>query len=110
MNLKREIFAITISYVDSFIDSETVPESLKAVAITALTMALKINHAETIGGVQLASLSSIHSMTSTKALSFSTDAKSLEKKKKTIEDNGYNKFNLNRPKFPNLLNTILSHE
>lgn len=73
-------------------------------------MALKINHAETIGGIQLASLSSIHSMTSTKALSFSTDAKSLEKKKKTIEDNGYNKFNLNRPKFPNLLATILSHE
>lgn len=82
MNLKRETFALAISYVDSFIDVDTVPKSLKPLSITALMMALKIEHAETVGGQQLSSLNSGYSMTSTKALSISTEAKSLEKKKK----------------------------
>ena len=90
-------------------------------------MALKIDHAETIGtGLQLSSISPMQSFTSTKGLSVSTEARSLEKKGKrkdssskpqlgmSVSENSENskqlKFNVNRPKLPNVLTTVLSHE
>ena len=71
MNLKRQTFSMTISYIDGFIDQGTQPKSLKPISITALMMALKIQHAEGLGYNQLTSISSGFSMTSTKALSVS---------------------------------------
>ena len=44
-------------------------------------MALKIDHAEMVGnGLQLSTISSFQSFASTKGLSMSTEAKSLDKK------------------------------
>ena len=78
-------------------------------------MALKIDHAEMVGQGQ--SLNSMQSLTTTKTLSMSTEGKSSQKKKKKVIESGieenaidYRKFNLNRPKLPNILTTVLSHE
>lgn len=46
MSLKRETYALTLSYIDSFIDYDTEPKIIKTVSIAALMMALKIDHAE----------------------------------------------------------------
>ena len=83
MNLKRETFSAALSYIDSFIDINTEVKTIKTITIAALMMALKIDHAEMIGtGLQLSTISSMQSFTSTKAMSVSTEARSLDKKGK----------------------------
>ena len=83
-------------------------------------MRLKIDHAEAIGsGAQMETLSSIQSFTVNKGLSISTEARSQEKRSSGKKDSSkfseeessrQPKFNLNRPKLPNVLTTVLSHE
>jgi hypothetical protein len=42
MNLKREAYANTLCYIDSFLDLNTEVKAVKTIAIAALMMALKI--------------------------------------------------------------------
>lgn len=51
MNLKRETHSLAITYVDRFLDSNIEVKAIKTVAIAALMMALKIDHAESVGNI-----------------------------------------------------------
>jgi hypothetical protein len=118
MNLKRETYSIAVTYVDRFLDKSTEQKKIKTITIAALMMALKIDHAEAVGSLvcQFSNGNSSHSLAS-KGQSISTETKSfvksIKREKDQREDHGESpqlKFNLNRPKLPNMFTTVLSCE
>lgn len=82
--------------------------------IAALMMALKVDHAENIGSL-VCQFSHVNSF---QAVSTSTEPKSQQKTTKKMEkvsqkqgdESPHLKFNLNRPKQPNIFTTVLSCE
>ena len=82
--------------------------------IAALMMALKVDHAENIGSLvcQFSNVNSFQAVsTSTQPKSQQRTIKKIEKTHEKSEDESpHLKFNLNRPKQPNIFTTVLSCE
>lgn len=111
MNLKRETHSLAITYVDRFLDSHLEPKVVKTVAIAALMMALKIDHAESVGHL-ICQFSSNASFQAASTITEFKDQKPLKKKEgcQDQEETPHLRFNLNRPKQPNIFTTVLSCE